>query len=146
MSCDKSFFKKDDLRAHMRTHEVTDKDHLICDECGMKLKSKSSLYNHRNMVHKHKVFECSLCSKAFASKWKGIRRGVGYHKSESGVRRYSKELICLDFERKRRFKCDRSGNMFLELKYLREHKKYKHEGERYQYDKCAHFFCSQKNL
>ena len=51
----------------MRSHEVMDKDHLICDECGMKLKSKSSLYNHRHMVHNHKVFECSLCSKVFAS-------------------------------------------------------------------------------
>ena len=135
----------------MRTHEVTDKDHLICDECGMKLKSKSSLYNHRNMVHKHRVFECSLCSKVFASKFAMERHKKGHGLPEECKRCHKTfkrlddhKMICLDSERKRRFKCDLCGNMFLELKYLREHKKYKHEGERYQCDKCAHFFAHRK--
>ena len=107
-SCDKSFYRKDELRAHMRTHEVTDKDHLICDECGMKLKSKSSLYNHRNMVHKHRVFGCSLCSKVFASKFamESHKKGHGLPEECKRCHKTFKRLddhkmICLDSERKR---------------------------------------------
>ena len=78
LSCDKSLFRKDEIRVHMRTHEVTDKDHLICYEYGMKFKSKCSLYNQRNMVHRHKAFEYSLCSKVFASKFAMKRHQKGH--------------------------------------------------------------------
>ena len=54
------------------------------------------------------------------------------------------KMICIHSEREQKFKCDPCGNMFLELKYLREHTHYKYGGKIYQYHKCAHLFAHRK--
>ena len=63
-SYDKSFLRKDEFRVHMRSHEVLDKDHLICDECGVKLKSyppfitTDRLYITTRYLNAHCVARC----------------------------------------------------------------------------------------
>ena len=149
--CDKAFVRKDELKSHLSTHAEV--PFHVCENCGMCLPSRASLYNHKVIVHNLKKIECDICEKTFVTKQNMMRHRKSHGENatekcpscDKYFTRLKDHLSKCKKDRSRKFKCN-CGKKFLENKYLQEHIKYKHGNERYQCPKCSHVFAHRKSF
>lgn len=61
--CEKVFFKKQDLKSHLKVHSYA-RPHQ-CDLCAKAFSHKSTLTNHRRIHTGEKPYSCEVCQKSF---------------------------------------------------------------------------------
>ncbi|KAL4705078.1 hypothetical protein ACJJTC_002726 [Scirpophaga incertulas] len=117
-TCRTHFRSEHNLAHHLRTHSahITDTDKkFICDECGSKFLTKSSLQEHIDYIHlMKKKHECSRCNKTF-------KNGSALKKHENFVHKKIRPP--------RNKICDHCGRGFTTLTILQSHVR-THTGER----------------
>ncbi|XP_044767016.1 zinc finger protein OZF-like isoform X12 [Coccinella septempunctata] len=125
--CDKSFLQEKSLKHHhLRIHSNGGQKY-ICDNCGKRLSSMTSLRDHQ-LIHKGlKPLQCPECDKSFA-----LKTTLNLHlRTHSGERPY---------------KCQDCGKSFTQRSSFKTHLRY-HTGERpYQCEFCDQTFVSKSAL
>ncbi|CAL7933993.1 unnamed protein product [Xylocopa violacea] len=76
--CGKKFKVQSDYTTHVKDHDT---ESCVCDICGSRYPSKSSLYFHKHYKHKTKVkkFQCQTCKKKFKTQ-KNLETHMELHK------------------------------------------------------------------
>ena len=150
--CGKAFFSKGDLWQHTKIHTGQD---IVCEICAAVYMSKGALLLHKMSKHgATKKEKCDICNKEFVDKYHKDRHMKGAHSQIKSICGTCGDLFkdleahqkkCQNKQRGKSFACDKCPSIFLEKKYLREHRKYKHtETDRYVCMGCEHKFAHRK--
>jgi uncharacterized C2H2 Zn-finger protein len=66
--CSKLFYRKNELKEHMYTHNITmDQNLHVCPTCGHSFKTAGKMRDHTRATHSQSL-SCQVCSKTFQTK------------------------------------------------------------------------------
>ncbi|XP_062558683.1 zinc finger protein 391-like [Armigeres subalbatus] len=123
--CSKRFDERRKLARHMESHSQC---RLKCEQCGIFLKSRSSLNSHRQRHQQGKRFECGVCQKRFAGA-KDLKTHQKVHDEQA-----------------ERFTCDQCGKDFGRIYTLLDHQRLHSGKEVFSCNKCGIVFPKRRNL
>ncbi|KAJ1527846.1 hypothetical protein ONE63_007786 [Megalurothrips usitatus] len=129
--CDKSFYRKATLDAHMVSHVPKDQQPFACCKCGRRFHCESLLRNHErvHLPNEEKlVFPCHVCSKKFSSRSAVTAHLRAVHYGE------------------RPFVCHLCGNSFTSKGVLQEHLTIHSDEEPWHCTQCTKKFKTKYRL
>ncbi|XP_055696323.1 zinc finger protein 43-like [Lutzomyia longipalpis] len=111
--CKKKFRTSQKMKEHRETHLPKDERNIRnkCKICGKQCYSSTTLKTHISLRHKEReTFKCNICGREFL-KDLSLKRHLPVHDGETG----------------RHHKCDICGMIFKSFRYMKQHRKRKHE-------------------
>ena len=155
--CSKSFYRKNELKENMYTHNVAmDQNLHVCPTCGHSFKTAGKMRDHRRATHSQSLSSGQVSSIIVQTKSnlnRHMKLHAGYfikcdkcNKVLKRTKDHPTECNIPKDQRERKFECIICRRKFLNKRYLKEHLKYKHGPKQYKCQKCEKRILTQEGF